>query len=66
MYDDKVIEAIAKKAVELKVGARSLKSITEDALAVANYHVTSSGANNYSELIITPETVENPYKYILR
>lgn len=64
IYDDATIEAIAKEAVKLNRGARSIKKIVEKALSVANYEVNSS--RQYSELIITPETIEDNKKYILR
>ena len=64
IYDDKTIEAIAKKADELKLGARSIKKIVENALYFANYELFSK--NNYSELIISPETIEDNKQYILR
>ncbi len=64
IYDDKTIEAIAKKANELGVGARSIKKIIENALAVADYQIFAR--NNYSELIISPETIEDNKQFILR
>ena len=64
IYDDKVIEAIAKKAIELKRGARSIKKIVEKALAEVNYEIFSN--NQYSKLIISPETIEDNKQYILK
>ena len=64
LYDDKTIEAIARKAVELKRGARSIKKIVETALGAANYEIQSN--RRFNELIITPETIEDNKKYILR
>ena len=64
VYGDDLIEAIAKKAVELKRGARSIKKIVEEALADINYQIYSS--NYYHELIISPEILEDNKKYILR
>ena len=64
IYDDKVIEAIAKKCIELGVGARSIKKIVENALEIANYSIFSR--NKYKELIITPETIEDNKKFILK
>ena len=63
-YDDETIAAIAKKAVLLKRGARSIKKIVEYALNEVNYQIYSN--NIYKELIITPETIENNKKFILR
>ena len=64
IYDDKTIEAIAKKAKELNLGARSIKKIVENALAVANFQLFSR--NSYSQLIISPETIEDNHQFILR
>ena len=64
MYDDKTIEAIAKKAIELKRGARSIKKIVERALAEVNYEIFSD--NHYTKLIISPETLEDNKQYILK
>ncbi len=64
IYDDKTIEAIAKKAVELKLGARSIKKIIENSLAVANYSLFAR--NNYKKLIISEETIEDNTKFILK
>ena len=63
-YDDETIAAIAKKAVLLKRGARSIKKIVEYALNEVNYQIYSN--NIYKELIITPETIENNKKFTLR
>ena len=63
-YDDKVIEAIARKAVELNLGARSIKKIVQTALEYANYDIFSK--NNYRELIISEDTIEDNKQYILR
>ncbi len=64
IYDEKTIEAIAKKANELGVGARSIKKIVKNALALARFEIFSR--NNYKELIISPETIEDNHAYILR
>lgn len=64
IYDDATIEAIARKAIKLNRGARSIKKIVEKALAVANYELYSS--KPYHELIISPETIEDNKQFILR
>lgn len=64
IYDDDTIKAIAKKAVSLGAGARSIKKIIENALEIINYQVFSKA--DYSELIIFPETIEDNTKFILR
>lgn len=65
-YGKNVIEKIAKKAIEEKTGARSLKTITEKALEVADYLIASSDASKYKLLKITPKTIEDNTKFILR
>ena len=65
-YTKNVIKTIAEKAMKEKTGARSLKTITEKALEVADYYINSSVGNNYKELIITPKTIEDNKKFILR
>ena len=64
LYDEKVIEAIAKKAVDLNLGARSIKKIVQTALENANYDIFSR--NNYKELLISEDTIEDNKQYILR
>lgn len=64
IYDDSCIEAIAVKAKELGVGARSIKKIIEKAFKLIKYQAFSE--KQYSELIITPETFEDNTKFILR
>lgn len=63
-YDDDTIAAIAKKAKELNLGARSIKKIVENALSVANYQALSS--EQYSSLTISPKTIEDPYQFVLK
>ena len=63
-YDDNVVKAIAKKAIIIDEGARSIKKIVEKALEVADYEIFSN--NNYKELIISEETIENNKKFILK
>ncbi len=63
-YDEAVIRKIAEEAKQLGIGARGIKTIVENALEVANYYALSS--QNFRELIITPETISDPYKYVLK
>jgi len=65
-YNKNVIEKIAEKAIEEKTGARSLKTITEKALEVADYLIASSDASKYKLLKITPKTIDDNTKFILR
>ena len=64
IYDERTIEAIARKAIELKRGARSIKKIVEEALSIINYEVFSN--RHFEELIISDETIEDNKKFILR
>jgi len=61
---DEVLEVIADKAVRQKFGARSLDEIVENALSVASFEIALN-SELYSELIITPETIEDNRKYTL-
>lgn len=63
-YDERTIEEIAKEAKKLGIGARGIKRIVENALAVANYYALSKG--QHKELIISPETIHDNKQYILR
>ena len=64
IYDDKCTEAIAKKALELGIGAKGIKKVLDYALELINYELFSN--NNYSELTIFPETVDDNKKFILK
>ncbi|MDD6272313.1 MAG: AAA family ATPase [bacterium] len=64
IYEEGTIEAIAKKAIELGAGARSIKKIIENAFEIINYQLFSRG--NYNELIISPQTIDDNTKFILR
>ncbi len=64
IYDDRTILAIAKKANELGLGARSIKKIVENALEIASYQLFAR--NNFSKLIISEETIEDNKQFILR
>lgn len=62
--EESVKEEIAKKAATQKYGARSLDEIIETTLSVASFEIAQN-PNIYSELIITPETIEDNKKYTL-
>jgi hypothetical protein len=64
IYDNKCTEAIAKKALELGIGAKGIKKILEHAFEMINYEVFAN--DNYSELTITPETFDDNKKFILK
>lgn len=63
-YNEKTIEEIAIEAKKLGIGARGIKRIVENALEVANYYALSEGL--HKELIISPETIHDSKKYILK
>ena len=64
IYDIKTIETIAKKASLNSYGASELKVILETALEIANFYINSS--EQYKELIINENTIDNPNDFILR
>ena len=57
---DEAIEAIAKKAIERKTGARGLRSIFEKVMSDIMYEIPSR--SDVKKCIITKETVENGEK----
>ena len=64
LYSDATVRAIAQKADDLKLGARSIKKIVENALSVVNYDIFSNMP--YTEIKITPKTIEDNKSFILR
>ncbi len=66
IYSDPTIDAIAAKAEKLGEGARGIKKVVTEALKIARYQVLSSNYRQYSQLILTPETIEDSRKFILR
>ena len=46
-FDDEVLEYIVDKAVEFKLGARGLRSITEDIMIDAMFELPSSGLKDF-------------------
>ncbi len=66
VYDEDTIRAIAEKADKLKEGARGIKNIVEQALLLSEFYTLSSNYRKYKQLIITPETIEDNKKYILK
>ncbi len=66
---DLIVEEAAKKAIALKasnnnLGARSLDEIIETALSEASFEIATN-PNTYEKLIITPDTIEDNKKYTL-
>ncbi len=64
LYDDEVIKSIAKQAIKLQIGARSLNNIIIKILNQAMDEITDD-PEAYQKLTITSETVEDPKKYLL-
>lgn len=64
IYDINTIESIAKKASINSYGASELKVILETALEIANFFINSS--EQYKELVINQDTINNPYEFTLR
>ena len=64
IIDDKVIDAIAKKASLNNYGARGLDEIVENALSYVAFEIANN-PGKYSELIITEETISDNKKYLL-
>lgn len=60
------IDKIVKKAFDEGTGARSLNTIIEEALAEAEFYLNASYGNKYKVLKITPKTIEDNTKFILR
>jgi ATP-dependent Clp protease ATP-binding subunit ClpX len=56
-FKDEAIEAIVDKAIELKTGARGLRSIIEDIMTDIMFEIPSNP--NIKKCIITKETVLN-------
>ena len=67
MDEEKIIDAIARKALEgkNKTGARGLSSIIETMFSEVMFDI-SNPDENYSELIIDEEIVNDPKKYTLK
>lgn len=61
-YTDKFIEEVAKKAMDLKLGARSLKRIIEDSIKDVRWNIMTSDCQ-HNEIILNEETVNNPKIY---
>jgi ATP-dependent Clp protease ATP-binding subunit ClpX len=56
-FTDEALEAVARQAIERKVGARGLRMILEELMLDIMYQLPSK--DNISECIITKEAVEN-------
>jgi ATP-dependent Clp protease ATP-binding subunit ClpX len=63
VYDEETIKALAKKAVASNSGARSISETVSEIMDAANFYIYSK--EQYDQLIIDPETVEEPSKFKL-
>ena len=54
-YQDEALEAIADKAIAMKIGARGLRSVMEGVMTDVMYSVPSDA--DASKIIITPQSV---------
>ena len=61
---DDFIRKIAQNAHERKTGARGLNTVVEEATWEAYYDAYVNG-DEYEEVILTEETVDNPKQYTL-
>ena len=59
-FSDEALRAIARKAIELKTGARGLRSVIEGIMMNIMYEIPS--LENVEKCIITPEAVEKKEK----
>ena len=60
-WTEDYLEAVAHKAIQLKTGARSLKSTVEKSIMEARWEVLLN-PDKYREILLTAECVENPFK----
>ena len=59
-FEDDAIEAIAKKAIEQKTGARGLRTILENLLLDVMFDIPSR--NEIQEVLVTKEAIDDPSK----
>ena len=62
-FSDEALRAIAKRAIELKTGARGLRSVIEGVMMKIMYEIPSQ--KNVEKCIITPEAVTNKEQPLL-
>lgn len=63
-WTEEYLDAVAEKALKLKMGARSLKSIVEETILEARWEVLQH-PDLYSKVILTEKTVLDPCDYNL-
>ena len=64
-YTDSFIEEVARKAMNLKTGARSIKRIIEDSIEDVRWKVMTNECQ-YREIILDEQTVNNPKIYKIK
>lgn len=62
---EEFLDKIAMEAVERKTGARGLNNVVDDATWEA-YNEVYTHPNEYSEVVLTEDTADDPKKYILK
>ena len=65
IFNDEVITYIAKRAKNLNIGARGIKSIIINIMNDINFEM-SQHPGEFSEIVITQEMINNCKKYILK
>ena len=62
---DEVIESIAEYAYKNKMSLSDISDLLENMLSMATFEIAKN-PDIYEEVIITPETIDDNKKYILR
>lgn len=65
IFDEELISIIAKKAINLKHGVRGIETILIEMMRDINF-VISQNPGKYSQVIATPDMINNCKKYILK
>lgn len=64
-WEDKYIEAVAKEAIKLNIGARSLKKIVDSSVKELRWEILTN-PTKYTSATLLEETVNNPKVYKLK
>lgn len=62
-FDEKAVRAIAKRAIELKTGARGLRSIMEDCMLETMFYTPDN--KEIKKIVITEDTISNRKKPLI-
>ena len=62
-FDEKAVRAIAKRAIELKTGARGLRSIMEDCMLETMFYTPDN--KEIKKIVITEDTIANRKKPLI-